>query len=110
MKQNIPIDKEIQKNLKKPSTWRRVFFMLIFAFIVGFVRMILWAVVLFQLATALITGSPNPHALRFGRILTLYLYQILLFLTFNSDEMPFPFSDLETEGELTSVSARKLKD
>ena len=84
---------EIQANLKKIGTWQRILFMLIFAVILGLVRILLWAVVLLQILSSLIGGSPNRNVLKLGQTLSLYVYRILLFLTFNSDEMPFPFAD-----------------
>lgn len=87
------MQEQINENLKKLSTWKRIFFMLVFAVIIGLVRMLLWAVILLQVASALLTGSTNLNILNFGRSLSAYIYHILIFLTFNSDELPFPFSD-----------------
>lgn len=87
------MQEQINDNLKKLSTWKRIFFMLIFAVIVGLVRMLIWAVVVLQVASTLLTGSPNQNILRFGRNLSAYVYHILVFLTFNTDQLPFPFSD-----------------
>ncbi len=87
------MQEQINENLKKLSTWNRIFFMLVFAVILGLVRMLLWAVILLQVASALLTGSTNLNILNFGRSLSAYIYHILIFLTFNSDELPFPFSD-----------------
>jgi len=67
--------------------------MLLFAVILGLVRILLWAVVLLQIVSNLMTGSENTNVLKLGRTLALYVYRILLFLTYNTDEMPFPFSD-----------------
>lgn len=89
------IHPEIQKNLKEISTWQRIFFMAVFVFIAGFVRALLWAVIAFQVVTKLITGKINPNLRQLGATLASYLYQIMLFLTFNTDEMPFPFAELE---------------
>ncbi len=87
---------EINANLKNPGIWRRIVYMMFFAFILGVVRMMLWAVVAFQVVVTLFTGSKNPHAQKFGRSLSAYIYQVLLFLTFNTEEMPFPFADWES--------------
>jgi len=86
---------DLNEHLKRPGTWRRILFMLIFAVILGFVRILLWAVVVFQVMSTLLTGSTNSNALKIGRTLSIYLYRILLFLTYNSEMMPFPFSDWE---------------
>jgi len=79
--------------------------MLVFTVIVGLVRMLLWAVIFLQVASALITGSANKNILNFGQTLSAYLYHILLFLTYNSDHVPFPFSDwgLTEELELPKI-------
>lgn len=89
---------EIQTNLKKIGTWKRILFMSIFAVILGLVANLLWAVVLLQVIWSLLTGSANGNVLSPGRTLCLYVYRILLFLTFNSDEMPFPFADWNEHG------------
>jgi hypothetical protein len=87
------MQEQINENLKKASTWKRIFFILVFAVIVGLVRILLWAVILLQIASTLLSGAVNKNILDFGRKLSAYLYHILLFLTFNSDQLPFPFSD-----------------
>ncbi|MGH8475867.1 MAG: DUF4389 domain-containing protein [Methylococcales bacterium] len=84
---------EIQTNLKKIGTWKRIGFMALFAVILGLVRMLLWAVILLQVVWTLLLGLPNSNVLKLGQKLSLYVYRIFLFLTFNSEEMPFPFAD-----------------
>jgi len=87
------MQQDINDNLKKISTWKRFFFMLVFSVIVGLVRILLWAIILLQVASALFTGNPNQNILDFGSKLSAYLYHILIFLTYNTDKLPFPFSD-----------------
>ncbi len=67
--------------------------MMIFAVILGLVRILLWAVILLQVIWSLLLGSANGYVLKPGRALSLYVYRIFLFLTYNSDEMPFPFAE-----------------
>jgi len=94
------MDEQIEENLKKISTWKRIFFMLIFAAIGGLVRMLIWAVILLQIASVLLTGNPNDNVLKFGRSLSLYTYHILAFLTFNSEILPYRFAEWEMTEEL----------
>lgn len=94
-------------HLKATSTWQRIFFMLVFAFILSFVRLILWVVILFQVANKLLTGQDNPHARQLGAQLAVYLYQIVLFLTFNTEQMPFPFTELGNLGKLPSSGRQR---
>jgi hypothetical protein len=94
------MDEQINENLHKLSTWKRIFFMLIFAAIGGMVRMLLWAVILLQIASVLLTGKINTNILDFGRSLSIYTYHILLFLSFNTDVLPFPFAAWNLTAEL----------
>ena len=86
------MEEELQENLKQVGTWKRIGFILIFAVIAGVVRTLIWVVVLLQIAASLLTGNTNQHILGFGQQLAGYLYHIMLFMTFNTDEVPFPFS------------------
>lgn len=103
------MDEPINENLKKHSTWRRIFFMLIYAVIVGLVRILLWAVILLQVASTLFTGKCNPNILSFGGYLSAYIYHILMFLTYNTETLPFPFSDwnLTKEFDLPTLDEQK---
>ncbi|MEI8208213.1 MAG: DUF4389 domain-containing protein [Methylococcales bacterium] len=94
------MDEQINYNLTQLSTWKRIFFMLVFAAIGSLVRMMIWAVILLQVGSTLLTGKANPNILNFGRSLSTYTYHILLFLTFNTEALPFPFSDWNLTAEL----------
>lgn len=100
------MEEKIQENLKKISTWKRILFMLIYSVIVGLVRILLWTVILLQIASTLLTGSPNGNILDFGKKLSAYLYHILLFLTYNTELLPFPFSQWD-ETENLNLPSRK---
>lgn len=86
------LSNQINDNLKKPATWERIFYMLIFSVIVSLVSSLLWTVMLLQIITSLLTGSSNKFILSFSRSLSAYLYHITLYLTFNTEQLPFPFS------------------
>ena len=93
---------QINENLKKIETWKRIIFMVIYAAIDSIVKLLLWLVVLLQVGSVLLTGSTNPNILGFGRSLSTYHYHILLFLTFNTEQLPFPFSDWNNTVKLES--------
>ncbi|WP_455200896.1 DUF4389 domain-containing protein [Kaarinaea lacus] len=84
---------EIKQHLKTQSTWLRGFFILIFAFIYSIAEVVLAAVVLFQFLTTLFTGNKNERLLVFGNNLSTFIFQIVKYLTYNSDDKPFPFDD-----------------
>jgi Domain of unknown function (DUF4389) len=94
------MDEQLNYNLTQLSTWKRIFFMLVFAAIGSLVRLMIWAVILLQVGSTLLTGKTNPNILNFGRSLSTYTYHILLFLTFNTETLPFPFSDWNLTAEL----------
>jgi hypothetical protein len=87
------MEDEIRQNLRNRTTWWRAMYMLLFTVIYGIAELVIATVVLFQLLSVLFTGGTNERLLDLGQNLSTYVYQILLFLTFNSDERPYPFGD-----------------
>jgi len=94
---------QINENLKKIETWKRIVFMLIYALIDSLVRLILWLVIFLQVGSVLLTGKVNPNILEFGRSLSTYHYHILLFLTFSTEQLPFPFADWNLSSDLQAL-------
>lgn len=82
---------EVKQRLQASETWARALFMLLFFFIQGAVKFLVIAVSLFQFGAVALTGQMNKQLLWLGRQLAIYEYQIILFLTFNSEQRPFPF-------------------
>ena len=76
----------------KRSIWVRGLLMILMAiaFQISGPLLALGAVVQFVLA--LVSETPNARLTAFGRGLGLYLSQIADFVTFASEEAPFPFS------------------
>jgi hypothetical protein len=67
-------------------------FIVIYALLYSLAEIVLLAVVIAQFVIKLITGSVNQRLLDLGYGTSTYVYQIFLFLTFVSEERPFPFS------------------
>ena len=84
---------EIKQKILANSTRMRGLYMLLFMLISGVARFIIAVVVLFQFFSVLFTGNTNTQLLTLGQNLSTYIYQITLFLTFNSESRPFPFGD-----------------
>ena len=83
---------QLEDNLTRVETWKRLLFMLLFAAIYGLVKILIGAVVLLQFGFVLVTNRCNANLLTLGADLAEFVRQILLYLTFNSDERPFPFA------------------
>lgn len=86
------MEEPIKYNIADIELWKRFFFMLIFAAIASLVRLLIWAVTFFQVVFVLFTGSANQNILSFGRSLSVYTYHIMLYLTFCTETLPFPFT------------------
>ena len=87
------ISERLAENIKEQSTWIRGFFMLVFLVIYGVSKAVLIAVVIFQFVSRLLTRQTNSRLQVFSVSLVAYLYQIALYLTYNSEEQPFPFGE-----------------
>lgn len=75
------------------SVWKRALFMVLFAIIYSVAEIVVVLVAVFQFFCVLITGARNAQVLDLGQGLSSYLYEILLFETFNSERLPFPFAE-----------------
>lgn len=82
---------EIKENLKDKTTWSRGLYMLLFIVFHSIARVVLFAVVIFQFLLTLFTHQPNSRLLKLGQGLSTYIYQVLQFLTYNSEYHPYPF-------------------
>lgn len=82
---------ELKAHLKERKTWLRGLYMLLFVIFYTVAEVVITAVVVFQFLLALFTGSSNERLLKLGQSLSTYVYQVMQFLTFNSDYHPYPF-------------------
>jgi hypothetical protein len=90
-------DTSLAENVKTRSTWVRGLYMLLFALIYGLTEIVLAAMAVFQFVAVLLTRRANDNLLSFGRSLSVYIYQIARYVTFNQEERPFPFSPWPTD-------------
>jgi hypothetical protein len=75
------------------TIWSRGLYMLLFVLCLWVAKFVTGVVVVFQFFTVVFTGSTNQKLLSFGQSLSTYHYQIILFLTFNSEAHPYPLND-----------------
>lgn len=80
----------IRPNLTSKATWLRLVFIVLFAIVYGIVELVLTAVVVIQFLFTLLTGAPNERLRELGQSLARYVYQIIRFLTYNTELRPFP--------------------
>jgi hypothetical protein len=77
----------------RKETWVRLLYVLLFVILYGVAEAVLGVIVIVQFGFKLITHETNDNLLNFSTGLNKYIYKILQFMTFNSNEKPFPFSD-----------------
>ena len=86
-----PNNDSVEANVKSRSTWMRLVFMLVLFVVWGISRIVVGAVVVLQFLFVLFTAKTNDQLTELGQSLATYSYQLVLYLTFNTEQRPFPF-------------------
>lgn len=86
-------NEELKSNLLSSKHWMRLVFMVLFAIFLYVASIVVSVVVVLQFVFSLVTGQDNLNIRQFGSSLSTYIYQTLKFLTYSSEEKPFPFAD-----------------
>jgi hypothetical protein len=81
------------------NVFKRLLFMALFFALFGVVRMLLWAVVLFQFLAHLFTGRVTRVGVKWGEALSSWIYQTMRFMSYSTESMPFPFAMFGAEEE-----------
>ena len=82
---------DVKENLKSQSTWKRGLYMLLYLLFSTLAEIVLAAVIVFQFLLKLFTGETNDRLLKLGQSISTYLYQVFVFMSFNSEYHPYPF-------------------
>ena len=85
------MEEQTPESPSRRETWIRLLFVILFAIIYSVAEIVLFALIVFQFGFKLITGETNEFLQQFSKSLNTFIYQILQFVTFNSDDRPFPF-------------------
>ena len=83
---------DIRENVTRRGIWLRLVFMIVFSVAYSVAELVTLAVVVFQFLASLFAGKPNDRLTRFGRNLARYFQQITVYMTFATEEKPFPFT------------------
>ncbi len=75
------------------SVWLRGLLMLALYFVFWLVKLVAGLAALFQFGSLLLTGRSNEPLRVFGASLALYSHDIVAYLTFASERLPFPFTE-----------------
>lgn len=89
----------LKTNILSAEHWLRFVFMALFVVIAFTASYIAFVLIIIQFIFALITGGSDPRLQSFAYSLSQYILQMLNFLTYNSEEKPFPFADWPQQDE-----------
>ena len=91
--ENLSIDTvALTKNIKEPSIWVNFFLKVFYLIFLNFIIPFLGFVTLLQLLFSLGSKKPNDNLISFSKKISIYVYQIINFITYSSDERPWPFN------------------
>ena len=82
---------DLQKNVKSKNTWLRLFFMLVMGIAWSIAGFVTSAVVIVNFVYLLLTGGTNDKLTGLGHSMATYLFQIVEYMTMNTEDRPFPF-------------------
>tara|TARA_B100000989_G_scaffold108662_1_gene79672 strand:+ start:441 stop:761 length:321 start_codon:yes stop_codon:yes gene_type:complete len=91
--ENLSIDTvALTENIKEPSIWVNFFLKVIYLIFLNFIIPFLGFITLLQLLFSLGSKKPNNNLISFSKKISIYIYQIINFITYSSDERPWPFN------------------
>jgi hypothetical protein len=107
------MNEDIKEHVTRRSIWLRLVFMIVLGVAFSVAGFVAYVVIVFQFLVSLFTGQPNEQLSHFGRNLARYFQQIIVFLTFTTEEKPFPFAPWPNEPQEENpveVQSNPVKD
>lgn len=83
----------IKDRLLSAQFWLHFLYIILFGFALSLASYIMLVVVVLQFIIKLFTGETNLKLQQFSASLSTYIYQMLLFVSFNTEIKPFPYAD-----------------
>ncbi len=85
-------EEDLKKNVKDKDTWVRFLYLVVFGVAFYLSILLTFAASIFQFLAKLFSGAAFAGLSEFGENLATYQAQVTRYLTFASDEKPFPFA------------------
>ena len=96
--------------LSNSNTWVRLAYMFLFTLLLMAARLVITLVVIVQFLLVLVTGSDNENLRNLGQGLGKWVYQTIMFLTFNTESKSFPFDEWPEVDPSQGYSVRTAED
>jgi hypothetical protein len=86
-------------DVSQHSPWGRLLYLVLFALILNITQGIVFITALVQFIFHLFTNRHNARLAGFGASAGLYMAEVATFLTYQTNRLPFPFTDWPKVGE-----------
>ena len=91
--ENLSIDTAVlTENIKEPSIWVNFFLKIFYLVFLNFIVPFLGFITLLQLLFSIVSKKHNENLVSFSKKISSYIYQIINFITYSSDQRPWPFN------------------
>ncbi len=84
---------DIRTSLLSRKTWLRIAYMALFLLLLILARSVLLLLILIQTGIVVTSGTDNEKLRELGQSLSKWVFQTLMFVTFNSEKKSYPFDD-----------------
>jgi len=88
----VAVTPERKSSFGDTAVWMRGLYMLLLALAFGIAQTLLCVTAIAQFLWLLFSGQPNAQLVKFGSSLAKWVAETAKFLTFCSDEKPFPWA------------------
>lgn len=88
-----PAARPLEENLKSRATWTRLLFIVLCFIQVWLAGLVGTVVIALGFLMVLFTGEVNRELRGIGQSIASYVYENVRYMTFNSDDRPFPFGN-----------------
>ncbi len=85
---------DLNEGIRNRDTWFRGLKIIVLLFFIAVARLALLVAVVYQFCFCLVRNRPSDIMLPIGRWLARYVEKIILFITWNTDHAPFPFTHI----------------
>ena len=86
------MNQALKSSITNGETWMRLVYMILFAIVLNLAELVVAFVAVVQFVSRLFTGQVNQQLAEFGDGLATYFRQMIAFLTFHTEDKPFPFA------------------
>ena len=84
---------ELKENVVQQSKWIRILIVIVFCVVYYWAALLLCLFAVLQFLFHLVTNEPNKNLSKVGMGFRRYMVQIINYVTYQTEEKPFPFSN-----------------